>query len=93
MRFERTFYDSRFDRFLVAERVDLDELAARIGWSRQNLGRLRKPNNKPNSDTIARVVLALRDMLGRAVAASELFYLGEAHDDDSPEARAFRRVA
>jgi hypothetical protein len=87
--FTRVAYPTRFDQFLVREHVNLDVLAALIQMTRQNLGRLRAGSQKPRQDTIARVVLALRQILGRPVAAAELFYLGEAHDDHTPEAKEF----
>jgi hypothetical protein len=90
-RFQRAFYDTRFDRFLLAERVDLDGLAQAIGTSRTNLVRIRAGKQKPRQDTIARTVLALRRMLGRAVAASQLFYLGEERDDHTPDAQELLR--
>jgi transcriptional regulator with XRE-family HTH domain len=95
-RFKRAMYDTRFDRFLVKHDVDLDELAALIGMSRENLSRIRKGRQNPKRDTIAAIVLALRHMLGFAVAASDLFYLGEERDDATPEAKeakALLRVA
>jgi transcriptional regulator with XRE-family HTH domain len=89
--FRRRYYDTRFDRFLAAQGIDLEVLATLIGWTRQNLVRLRSGAQKPSQDTIAKIVLALRAILRRAVAASELFYLGEEHDDGSPEAQEFLR--
>jgi DNA-binding Xre family transcriptional regulator len=93
--FTRVVYDTRFDRFLAANDVDLDALAEAIGWTRQNLGRLRAGKRlSPRQDTIARIVLALRRLLKRSIAASDLFYLGEERDDHTPEAKAFlQRVA
>jgi transcriptional regulator with XRE-family HTH domain len=88
-RFQRTTYDTRFDRFLRAEDVDLDALAEAIRITRQNLNRIRAGRAKPRQETIARIVLALRRLLGRPVAASDLFYLGEAQDDHTPEAKEF----
>ena len=87
--FSRVAYQTRFDQFLVRERVNLDLLASLIHMTRQNLGRLRAGSQKPRQDTIARIVIALRQILGRPVAAAELFYLGEAHDDHTPEAKEF----
>lgn len=86
-RFERVFYDTRFDRFLVKYEVDLDALAEVIGMSRENLSRIRAGKQNPKRDTIAKIVLALRHLLSFAVAASDLFYLGEERDDDAPEAK------
>jgi transcriptional regulator with XRE-family HTH domain len=83
---DRVIYDTRFDRFLYRENVNLDDLAEALGTTRQNLGKWRE-GRKPRQDTIARVVLALRKVLQRPVNASEVFYLGEAHDDDTPEAK------
>ena len=87
--FTRVVYQTRFDQFLVRENVNLELLASRIHMTRQNLGRLRAGLQKPRQDTIARIVLALRHILGRPVGATEVFYLGEAHDDHSPEAKEF----
>jgi DNA-binding Xre family transcriptional regulator len=95
-RFERVLYDTRFDRFLVKYDVDLDRLANVIQMSRENLSRIRAGKQNPKRDTIAKIVLALRDILGFAVAASDLFYLGEERDDQTPEAeetKALLRVA
>ncbi len=85
---ERVFYDTRVDRFLRRENIDLDLFGEKAGMSRNNLGRLRA-GQKPRQDTVIRCVLAARDILKRAVAASEMFYLGEAHDDATPEAREY----
>lgn len=95
-RFARVLYDTRFDRFLVANAVDLDELSEIIGMSRENLSRVRAGKQNPRRDTIARIVLALRHILGRSLSASELFYLGEGQDDQTPEAheiKALLRIA
>jgi transcriptional regulator with XRE-family HTH domain len=87
---ERVIYDTRLDRFLHARGIDLEALAESAGFTRQNLGRYRSGQTRnPQLDTITRLVLALRKLLGEPVLASQLFYLGEAHDDDSPEARQF----
>lgn len=83
---DRVVYDTRFDRFLYRENVNLEDLAEELATTRQNLGKWRE-GRKPRQDNIARVVLALRKILQRPVNASEVFYLGEAHDDDTPEAR------
>jgi transcriptional regulator with XRE-family HTH domain len=92
--FERVVYETRFDRFLAANDVDLDVLADEVGTTRQNLGRLRAGSRSPRQDTIAKIVIALRRMLGRSIAASDLFYLGEERDDHTPEAAPYlRRVA
>lgn len=88
--FRRVMYDSRFDRFLSANKVDLDRLAEALRMTRPNLVRLRAGRQQPRQDTIARLVLTLRAILGRPVAASDLFYLGEERDDHTPEAEAFR---
>jgi transcriptional regulator with XRE-family HTH domain len=90
-RFQRVLFDTRFDRFLVAQEVNLDHFAAALGMSRVNLIRIRAGRQSPRQDTIARIVLTLRRTLGRAVAASDLFYLGEEHDDHTPEAKEFLR--
>lgn len=95
-RFERVFYDTRFDRFLVKFDIDLDALAELIGMSRENLSRIRAGKQNPRRDTIARTVLALRHILRFSVAASDVFYLGEEKDDDTPEAieaKSLLRVA
>ena len=88
-RFARVVYDTRFDRFLDANNVDLDELAETIGTTRQNLGRPRAGTRSPGQETIVKLVLALRRLLNRPVAASDLFYLGEERDDDTTEASEF----
>lgn len=90
-RFQRVLFDTRFDRFLLAAGVNLDNFAAALGMSRVNLIRIRAGRQSPRQDTIARIVLALRRTLGRAVAASDLFYLGEERDDHTPEANEFPR--
>jgi DNA-binding Xre family transcriptional regulator len=86
-------YDTRFDQFLHREQVKLDDLAEAARISRQNIGRLRSGETTPRQDTIARVVLALRSILSKSVKASDVFYLGEEQDDDTPEARRFLRPA
>jgi hypothetical protein len=90
-RFERVVYDTRIDRFLADHGVDLDDLAAALQTSRHNLLRIRRGKHLQRQDTIAMVVLAVRELLGRAVAASDLFYLGEERDDHTAEARDFLR--
>jgi DNA-binding Xre family transcriptional regulator len=85
-RFERAMYETRFDRFLVKHDIDLDGLAALIQMSRENLSRIRAGKQNPKRDTIAKIVLALRHLVGFTVAASDLFYLGEECDDHTPEA-------
>lgn len=88
----RVVHDTRFDQFLYREGVNLDALAEALHMTRQNLAKLRQ-GRKPRQDTIARIVLALRCLLGRPVKASELFYLGEAQDDHTPEAKELRAQA
>lgn len=76
--------------------MDLDHLKEIVGMSRESINRVRAGKNQPRRDTIARMVLALRHMLQRPVAASDLFYLGEERDDHTPEAteaKALLRVA
>ena len=88
-RFKRVVYDTRFDRFLVAHDVDLDDLADALRTTRANLVRMRRGKHSAQQDTIAKTVLVLRSILGRAVAASDLYYLGEERDDHTPEAKEF----
>lgn len=88
----RVVHDTRFDQFLYREGVNLDELADALKMTRQNLAKLRE-GRKPRQDTIARIVLAVRRVLGRPIMASELFYLGEAHDDHTKEAQGLREYA
>lgn len=89
--FNRVVYDTRIDRFLFANNVDLDELAKALKTTRHNLLRIRRGKHKQRQDKIALIVLALRHILGRAVAASDVFYLGEERDDGTPEAHEFLR--
>ncbi len=88
-RFQRIVYDTRIDRFLYANDVNLDELAEALKTTRHNLLRIRRGKHKQRQDSIALLVLALRHILRRAVMASDLFYLGEERDDDTPEANEF----
>jgi transcriptional regulator with XRE-family HTH domain len=85
----RKVFDTRLDRFLDGENVDLALLARATGMSRQNLERLRQGKRNARQETIVRLVISLRRLLKEPVGASDLFYLGEQHDDDTPEAKRF----
>ena len=83
-------FDTRLDQFLHHNKVSTVRLAAEMGMTRQNLRRLQAGRTNARQDTITRLVLGLRKLLGRPVNASELFYLGEAQDDHSKDAHRFR---
>lgn len=87
---ERRVFDTRLDQFLHRNKVSVELLAAAIEMTRQYILRLRAGRSNARQDTITRLVLGLRNLLGRPVSASELFYLGEAQGDHSKDAHRFR---
>jgi transcriptional regulator with XRE-family HTH domain len=85
----RATYDTRFDRFLGQEGITLEHLAAAVGIRRETLRLIRAGKHEPRQSTIAGLVLALRQMTGERIYASDPFYLGEEEDDRTPEAKPF----
>ena len=77
-------FDTRFDRFLHDNWVSPNRLAVAAGVTRPALHIYRAELRECRRYTIARLVLALRDITGKDVRASDLFYLGESVDDSRP---------
>lgn len=86
-------FDTRFDRKIHELGLRPGEIAALSSISRHTLRFYRAEVTEPARDNIARIVLAVRALSRQDVRASDLFYLGEAHDDALPEHQRSRKRA
>ena len=75
--FEVKHYETRLDRFRVRENIGIRQWAEQAGMSRTQLNRYRSDAAQPRSNTVADLVRSASAIVGRDVAASELYDLGE----------------
>lgn len=71
---------TRFDAFLIANRVKLRDVARETGYSRQFLRQLRRTGFEPARHAMAAIADAVGRLLRRPVRCVELFTLGEADE-------------